>query len=724
MPELNPKPSEARKGHTITASWLNQLRDAIPRTITGDGVEVKRIGDRYILSTNPDEPTRPESEIQMMVVVEELDDYLICRYAGEIRPPTTYDPLFPDIILTTTINTGLFPVAKPRWLQKSWYHNTENAVSLDGVDVRFKYIDIGMRIATPDITGVANKRAAPYFSSSQIEKITPGYFTGELIRVAPADTGMVLGIKGVGDVPIAWMDINDHGRNWQRADYAQRIRLISRSGGEYWEASLLVRDNKNHAYVSQDTMPIWALVPSSTHPTTAQETTAFFIGVETGGVYYLSIQEESIGHDLTDGEWWLPLNIDYDPDVGVEEWEAGDYLAGDITSHDSKVWAALVDTDAEPGVDQDWLEVEINNRDGDYSPTEIFFVGDIVREQRCLYQVSGLDRKSYNLGVTLEEIRGAISGTPGAGLAMYVKYADDGTGVMVHTLTDETTTVRNDCTTPIASGRLVDILREPFSGLENARDRCAFVSPVESDCPLETPPDDLCVDFGASFTNRYMLLSPVVSEITPCGWSATGPLGGDCFGAESPWTVYFAWDTATSGWTLLADTGFPSEVNHLVYRAASWDGIAALTLTLDEDASSGPCVSEAPATITVNVGACSGDPYGSGCADAATIKTNGAVNSIETTGAGEVWVKFAAPYATATTNYKVDIVQTTGTDVGVEGWLGVCPDGLNDLQLGGSGTFCQVVSQDGGVVTDWFYIRFTVYDASTFSVAVTTGGTC
>lgn len=195
MPELFPKSAPHRSGdEAISAKALNRIREAVPRTISGDGVQVKRFDDRFIIE-NTQAHVREVDELKTFVVIEEFDDYLTCVSFDFFRELQEYDSDLGESRLADRIYGAMVYVAKPEWLQKSPYDG--KTVNQYGTDYEYIYTTVGHRTA-----------------NSAAQSISPSYYPGAIITAKNMMTGYEYSISG-SFFPIDWSDINTAGRNWQ-----------------------------------------------------------------------------------------------------------------------------------------------------------------------------------------------------------------------------------------------------------------------------------------------------------------------------------------------------------------------------------------------------------------------------------------------------------------------------------------------------------------------------
>lgn len=394
MPELSPKPPDARSGFGITAEWLNQLKNAIPRTITGgDGASVKRMGDRYVIEQQQFPENEQISEVHTFVVLIEYDDVLACVSAISMPLPFYHDPNLGWNLLANGENGGVIYVAKPRWLRRTFYERSLSAIPVHAnTSVGFTHVETGKRISRTVIESIGQD-ALPYFGPSHIEVITPSYFSGEVIRAVRSDSGLfIIEQDRSTQTPVTWIDINDAGRSWQRADHSFPVKPTTYAGDGYWNGVLAVRDNSAHVYIEQTDRPIWILGTSTDldldSPIQDVMLKGEFIGVETGGSWYMMVDVSANNKPLTDTEVWLALFDGYDPAVTPDNWIAGTYDAGHVVRHNGSSWVSLVVTSEEPGDNNsEWLQVVVANKDGTFSLYEVFYRGDVLREARATYQI-------------------------------------------------------------------------------------------------------------------------------------------------------------------------------------------------------------------------------------------------------------------------------------------------------------------------------------------------
>lgn len=174
MSELNPKPSEFRyrgQDTQISLESLNQTLRGMNRVLTGDGVQLKKVGDRFIVENRP-EVVRESTNLRNFVVLEEFDDYLSCVFFDFTYTAQDYDEQL-GVTLQELGETAVpVNVAKPYWLQVT------------------PFVDSSI-----DHTG---------------ETIKPVYVAGDIIVGMRAPTGVL-----VDGEPVEWGDINTAGRTWQ-----------------------------------------------------------------------------------------------------------------------------------------------------------------------------------------------------------------------------------------------------------------------------------------------------------------------------------------------------------------------------------------------------------------------------------------------------------------------------------------------------------------------------
>lgn len=196
---FNERKSEPFKGgaYQLRASDLNKLRNVPVRRISGSGdTDTSYYGDRLVISSKSINPQLPDVRryLQQFVVLEELDDVLVCvpftqPDDGIWLVPQLYNPA-----LGTTQPYAIF-VAKPYDLQRTpWDTQT---VTINGNVTIFTYTGVGQRTAS--VLGV---------DTPQI--IIPNYFPGDVIMAAYAVTGY----NDTNGTPICWLDVNNSARIW------------------------------------------------------------------------------------------------------------------------------------------------------------------------------------------------------------------------------------------------------------------------------------------------------------------------------------------------------------------------------------------------------------------------------------------------------------------------------------------------------------------------------
>lgn len=236
MPELFPKPPEQRNKQ-ISVSAVNQLLRAVPRVITGDGVQMKRLGDRYVVE-HREELNQPAPQIQHFVVMEEQDDYLTCVQFNFSDIAQDYDPLL-GISLQELGLTGVETyVAKPYWLQQTPFHN--ESIILNGVSGILAYTGTGTRTFTPTAEDPIS------------QTLTPSYFAGDIIAAYEAPTGI-----SVDSQLIVWTDLNTAGRNWVSESTGGLSSIIVYTNGTF-----TVPSNGSTVSVTVDTVStaIWMVI--------------------------------------------------------------------------------------------------------------------------------------------------------------------------------------------------------------------------------------------------------------------------------------------------------------------------------------------------------------------------------------------------------------------------------------------------------------------------------
>lgn len=167
MSELFLKPEE-NKFPNFSVSSVNQVIRNTNRLITGDGVQLKKLGDRFIIESRPDF-VRDDPNLRNVVVLEEHEDYLLCVFFDFTYNPQEYDEEL-GITLQQLGETAVpILVAKPYWLQVTPFAST------------------------------------PYEHTGSIN---PAYMAGDIIVAWRKPTQL-----SVDGVPVEWSDINTAGRN-------------------------------------------------------------------------------------------------------------------------------------------------------------------------------------------------------------------------------------------------------------------------------------------------------------------------------------------------------------------------------------------------------------------------------------------------------------------------------------------------------------------------------
>lgn len=198
MPLLPQKPPPFVRGQPAPgADLLNQLTQAIIRQIRpGMNTQVNYYNDRVVI--NSDQPNRQQPPTSayyvQFVVLEELDDYLLCAF---FSPPVNQNGVIPQIY-SSELGQGqlaLTYVAKPYLLQRTPWDN--QTVTIQGNTTTFTYTGLGQRNAVTPTGTISQMISLPYFP-------------GDIVTA-------VLGFSGYKDPngsPVPWMDVNEGGRTW------------------------------------------------------------------------------------------------------------------------------------------------------------------------------------------------------------------------------------------------------------------------------------------------------------------------------------------------------------------------------------------------------------------------------------------------------------------------------------------------------------------------------
>jgi hypothetical protein len=198
MPELGQKPDDWRRGEQrLSARELNQLKDLVLRQITGDNktIHVKKFGqDRIIISAEGLEGPPASEDTALYTVREEKDDHLVCVRFQYTSSPYTYNAEEG----ATDENTVL--IAKPFLLQKTAFH--DKTVTIRETEYTYNY-------------NTRSRREVHYTDEDDVEQldietVTPGYFTGDVIRARKGKTSVV--VEGE---RVALTDVNESARSWQ-----------------------------------------------------------------------------------------------------------------------------------------------------------------------------------------------------------------------------------------------------------------------------------------------------------------------------------------------------------------------------------------------------------------------------------------------------------------------------------------------------------------------------
>lgn len=189
MGELAEKPEEFREGQRLGAEDLNKILRAIPRSISGAGIDIKRYGDRIVVENNPINAGQIPV-VQTFIVVKEYDDVLQCVQWDYAQTIVQYDPSAGGEA-AGDLDSIITYVAKPNWLQRSpWDGQTV-------LGTTYTYTDTGERLADTDT-----------------ETIDPPYFPGAILSAYTGSTGLNSQVIDGNDSDVTWTDLNEAGRSW------------------------------------------------------------------------------------------------------------------------------------------------------------------------------------------------------------------------------------------------------------------------------------------------------------------------------------------------------------------------------------------------------------------------------------------------------------------------------------------------------------------------------
>jgi len=180
MGRQTPKPPAFVAGaKSLSARALNLLRQAIPSILRGGaGIDITPFGDRFVISLKDPQGERPGS-VNLMVLVEEFDEYLHCNRDGVSNQPVY--------------------VAKPWGLRKG--------------------ADWPAGAPTPTYTYdpvVKGRRVADFGSYTIQQDVTPPYQVGEEILAIRLPSLRIdrTALVPVPDTEVIWIDANMGGRCW------------------------------------------------------------------------------------------------------------------------------------------------------------------------------------------------------------------------------------------------------------------------------------------------------------------------------------------------------------------------------------------------------------------------------------------------------------------------------------------------------------------------------
>lgn len=293
MPELFPKSPEQRFPQ-LSVEAINQMIRAVPRTITGDGLQVNKYGDRIVIENSPDF-LYPPKQIQTFTVMSEQSDYLTCVVFNYTGNPQFYNPNLGTLLQTSGLTGTKIFVAKPQYLrQGDW----TSAVTTDGTS--YLYNTLG--------TNKRNAFASPGQAAPQA--ISPSYFPGAIITAFNGPTGLSAALDSGQITPIVWTDLNDAGRKWQSDTSPHKVSILSATpvpynGQNYYSATVSIRDNTTGNWT---TSSIWVIDIGNGVVTTTNYS-GVFIGMEAAAATLLPlyfIQTTTVPSTVTTAPFTVP----------------------------------------------------------------------------------------------------------------------------------------------------------------------------------------------------------------------------------------------------------------------------------------------------------------------------------------------------------------------------------------------------------------------------------
>lgn len=291
MPELFPKPSDfgtdrvtGRDGlqrPLLGTDALNKMLEAVPRVITGDGAELKKFGDRWIVEVRENTAYRAD-ETEYFVVMEEHEEYLTCVVFGYTSTQQQYDETLGDIYTAQGLTAYPICVAKPQWLQQTAWTNPPSVVVIDGVTLTGEYIGVNQRVLRLANLGAVGE-PLPYRQPVRLQEIDPPYLVGSVILAKSGPTGLQYNDPDTGfPETIIWTDLNDAGRTWRDNSQPQVVTIKNGTPVDgYFDAVWNLRDNANRVFEEQT--PIWVRdLNSASSLTVDRQYKAVFGGLEEG----------------------------------------------------------------------------------------------------------------------------------------------------------------------------------------------------------------------------------------------------------------------------------------------------------------------------------------------------------------------------------------------------------------------------------------------------------